>query len=113
MASKKDEWHSIAEKELRGRSLEDLTWKTLEGIDIKPLYTEEDVAGLDHLGSIPGQAPFTPRTTCNDVCRSALDDPPIRRVFDRRGIQCLLPPQPGGRSAGRFRGLRPRHPPRL
>src|SRR6056297_1444436 len=65
MASKKDEWRSIAEKELRGRSLEDLTWKTLEGIDIEPLYTEEDVAGLDHLGSIPGQAPFTrgPRAT--------------------------------------------------
>jgi len=65
MASKKDEWRSIAEQELRGRSLEDLTWKTLEGIDIEPLYTEEDVAGLDHLGSIPGQAPFTrgPRAT--------------------------------------------------
>ena len=65
MASKKDEWRSIAEKELRGRSLEDLTWKTLEGIDIEPLYTAEDVAGLDHLGSIPGQAPFTrgPRAT--------------------------------------------------
>jgi methylmalonyl-CoA mutase len=65
MASKKDEWRSIAEKELRGRPLEDLTWKTLEGIDIEPLYTEEDVAGLDHLGSIPGQAPFTrgPRAT--------------------------------------------------
>ncbi|WP_294623517.1 methylmalonyl-CoA mutase [uncultured Roseovarius sp.] len=65
MASKKDEWRSIAEKELRGRTLEELTWKTLEGIDIEPLYTEEDVAGLDHLGSIPGQAPFTrgPRAT--------------------------------------------------
>ena len=65
MASKKDEWRSIAEKELRGRTLEDLTWKTLEGIDIEPLYTEEDVAGLDHLGSVPGQAPFTrgPRAT--------------------------------------------------
>jgi methylmalonyl-CoA mutase len=65
MASKKDEWRSIAEKELRGRPLDDLTWKTLEGIDIQPLYTEEDVAGLDHLGSIPGQGPFTrgPRAT--------------------------------------------------
>ncbi|WP_306155034.1 methylmalonyl-CoA mutase [Roseovarius sp. MMSF_3281] len=65
MASKKDEWRSIAEKELKGRSLDDLTWKTLEGIDIEPLYTEEDVAGLDHLGSVPGQAPFTrgPRAT--------------------------------------------------
>ncbi|MRU14268.1 methylmalonyl-CoA mutase [Roseovarius sp. A21] len=65
MASKKDEWRSIAEKELRGRAVEELTWKTLEGIDIDPVYTEEDVEGLDHLGSIPGQAPFTrgPRAT--------------------------------------------------
>ncbi len=65
MASKKDAWRKIAEGELKGRPLEDLTWKTLEGIEIEPLYTEEDVAGLEHLGSVPGQAPFTrgPRAT--------------------------------------------------
>ncbi|MEO0370696.1 MAG: methylmalonyl-CoA mutase [Pseudomonadota bacterium] len=57
--SKSQIWSEIAEKELRGRALDDLTWNTLEGIDVKPLYTEEDTAGLDHMGSIPGQAPFT------------------------------------------------------
>tara|TARA_R110002110_G_scaffold77667_8_gene204025 strand:+ start:4411 stop:6534 length:2124 start_codon:yes stop_codon:yes gene_type:complete len=55
----KDKWRSIAEKELRGRAVDDLTWRTLEGIDVQPLYTADDVAGLDHLGSIPGEAPFT------------------------------------------------------
>src|SRR6056297_303496 len=59
MASKKDDWRNIAEGELRGRPLSDLTWKTLEGIEVEPLYTEEDVADLPHLGGIPGQAPFT------------------------------------------------------
>jgi methylmalonyl-CoA mutase len=59
MGSKKQAWQDIAENELRGRSLDDLTWNTLEGIDVQPLYTEEDVAGLDHLGTIPGKAPFT------------------------------------------------------
>ncbi|KRS12280.1 methylmalonyl-CoA mutase [Roseovarius atlanticus] len=59
MGSKTDDWRKIAEGELKGRPLEDLTWKTLEGIDVKPLYTEEDVEGMDHLGTIPGQAPFT------------------------------------------------------
>ena len=59
MASKKDDWREIAEKELKNRTLDDLTWKTLEGIDVSPVYTEEDVEGLDHLGSIPGAAPFT------------------------------------------------------
>ncbi|SEM54661.1 methylmalonyl-CoA mutase [Roseovarius tolerans] len=59
MASKKDDWRKIAEGELRGRPLSDLTWKTLEGIEVEPLYTHEDVADLPHLGSIPGEAPFT------------------------------------------------------
>jgi len=58
MASRKDDWRKLAESELRGRSLEALTWKTLEGIEIEPLHTAEDLEGLDHLGSIPGQAPF-------------------------------------------------------
>ncbi|MAP16118.1 MAG: methylmalonyl-CoA mutase [Oceanibulbus sp.] len=55
----KTRWQELATGELRGRSLDDLTWKTLEGIDVQPLYTAEDVDGLDHLGGIPGEAPFT------------------------------------------------------
>ncbi|MBO9431715.1 MULTISPECIES: methylmalonyl-CoA mutase [Sulfitobacter] len=55
----KARWQELATGELRGRSLDDLTWKTLEGIDVQPLYTAEDVDGLEHLGSIPGEAPFT------------------------------------------------------
>ncbi len=55
----KTRWRDLATGELRGRSLDDLTWKTLEGIDVQPLYTAEDVEGLNHLGSIPGEAPFT------------------------------------------------------
>ncbi|WP_238366991.1 methylmalonyl-CoA mutase [Mesobacterium pallidum] len=57
--TKRDTWSELAEKDLRGRPVEDLTWKTLEGIDIQPMYSEEDVAGLPHLGTLPGQAPFT------------------------------------------------------
>ncbi|MEO9629330.1 MAG: methylmalonyl-CoA mutase [Sulfitobacter sp.] len=55
----KTRWQELATGELRGRSLDDLTWKTLEGIDVQPLYTADDVNGLEHLGSIPGEAPFT------------------------------------------------------
>jgi methylmalonyl-CoA mutase len=53
------EWAELATKELRGRSLDDLTWETLEGIKVKPLYTAEDTADLPHLGSLPGFEPFT------------------------------------------------------
>ena len=57
--TKKDLWRKRAEAELRTRPVESLTWHTLEGIDVAPLYTEEDTAGLPHLGSLPGEAPFT------------------------------------------------------
>jgi methylmalonyl-CoA mutase len=33
-------------------------WHTPEGIDIKPLYSAGDLAGLDHLQTMPGIAPF-------------------------------------------------------
>jgi methylmalonyl-CoA mutase len=34
------------------------TWDTPEGIPHRALYTEADLAGLDHLGTYPGFAPF-------------------------------------------------------
>lgn len=58
MVSNKDAWRELAIKELRGRSIEDLTWNTIEGIKVKPLYTAEDLSGIAHLESVPGEAPF-------------------------------------------------------
>ncbi len=52
-------WAEIAAKELRNKPLEALTWDTLEGIPVQPLYTADDIADLPHLGGIPGQAPYT------------------------------------------------------
>ncbi|WP_404338313.1 methylmalonyl-CoA mutase [Sphingomonas sp. MMS12-HWE2-04] len=49
-----DAWEALAGKEVKGR---DLTWHTPEGIDVKPLYTKEDVEGIDP--GLPGFAPFT------------------------------------------------------
>jgi len=48
-----DQWAAAADKEVKGK---DLTWHTPEGIDVKPLYTAEDVA-VDP--GLPGFAPFT------------------------------------------------------
>ena len=55
----KADWASTAANELCGKPLQDLTRQTPEQIDIEPLYTAADLAGLDHLDSTPGQAPFT------------------------------------------------------
>jgi methylmalonyl-CoA mutase len=49
-----DDWKALADKEVKGK---DLIWHTPEGIAVKPLYTAEDVAGVDP--GLPGFAPFT------------------------------------------------------
>lgn len=58
------DWGALAEKELRG-SPESLVWHTPEGIDVKPLYTSDDMSGIGHLNSLPGFEPFVrgPRAT--------------------------------------------------
>ncbi|MQW59548.1 methylmalonyl-CoA mutase [Sinorhizobium meliloti] len=58
------DWEALAEKELRG-SPEGLVWHTPEGIDVKPLYTSDDMSGIGHLNSLPGFEPFVrgPRAT--------------------------------------------------
>jgi methylmalonyl-CoA mutase len=48
-----ENWQTAAAKEVKGK---DLTWRTPEGIDVKPLYTAEDVKADPGL---PGFAPFT------------------------------------------------------
>jgi methylmalonyl-CoA mutase len=51
-------WAEAAARELKGRSLDSLTWTTPEGIAIKPLYTAADLEGLA-LADVPGMQPFT------------------------------------------------------
>ena len=36
-------WQKLAEKELRGRPIEELDWQTLEGIEVIPVYSEVDL----------------------------------------------------------------------
>ncbi len=53
-----DDWRALAEKELRGGSVDDLTWTTPEGIDVAPLYTAADLEDIEAVGSLPGFEPF-------------------------------------------------------
>ena len=50
----KADWEAAAEREVKGK---DLAWPTPEGIEVRPLYTAEDVAGIDP--GLPGFAPYT------------------------------------------------------
>ena len=42
------QWEKAAAKSAPGGRLEDLNWRTPDGITVKPLYTAEDVQGLAH-----------------------------------------------------------------
>ncbi|MBC7675327.1 MAG: methylmalonyl-CoA mutase, partial [Rhodoferax sp.] len=59
MTNEQNDWAARAKAELKGRDPDSLIWQTLEGISVKPLYTNADLAGLDHLGGMPGAAPYT------------------------------------------------------
>ncbi len=59
MASNLEQWREMATKQMKGKSPDTLTWKSPEGIDVKCLYTAEDIDGMDTVGSLPGMAPYT------------------------------------------------------
>ncbi len=55
-------WQSLADKESGGK---ELGWDTPEGIAVKPLYTADDLAGLETMDTMPGISPYLrgPRAT--------------------------------------------------
>lgn len=55
----RDDWRALAEKELKGRSPDELIWDTPEGIAVKPLYTADDLQGIPSVNNLPGFAPYT------------------------------------------------------
>src|SRR3954467_6840494 len=52
-----DDWRIRFEEEA-GKSLEEMVCKTLEQIDLHPLYTAEDLKDCEHLDTLPGLPPF-------------------------------------------------------
>ena len=63
--SNKKDWEKKVAEELDGEPIDSLIWKTLEGIDVKPLYTADDLEEINHLDSFPGLPPYLrgPRAT--------------------------------------------------
>jgi methylmalonyl-CoA mutase len=57
-------WRTLAEREIKADP-DTLTWHTPEGIDVKPVYTADDLGGLPGIDSLPGEKPFLrgPRAT--------------------------------------------------
>jgi len=65
MSKLKEKWITTAKSELKTDEIESLDWHTLEGIDVKPVYSSEDLLELEHLDTMPGIEPFLrgPRAT--------------------------------------------------
>ncbi|WP_116364018.1 methylmalonyl-CoA mutase [Parahaliea mediterranea] len=57
-AATPEAWRELASKQMRGKSLDDLTWQTPEDIPVKPLYTAADIEGLDFTDTMPGLSPY-------------------------------------------------------
>ena len=55
-----DDWRELVSKELKGADADSLTWATPEGIDVKALYTADDLALVpaEQRDGLPGFAPF-------------------------------------------------------
>ena len=53
-----DTWAKAAAKSAPGGDVTKLSWTTPEGLTVKPLYTQADVADLPYADTLPGFAPF-------------------------------------------------------
>ncbi|MEI2776833.1 MAG: methylmalonyl-CoA mutase [Tetrasphaera sp.] len=58
LAATGDEGASVAEATERASAAPRESWTTPEAIEVAPLYTEQDLAGLDFLDTVPGAPPF-------------------------------------------------------
>lgn len=53
-----EDWRKLAQAESKGKTVDDLSWKSPEGITVKPLYTKIDLENLAHTDTMPGFSPF-------------------------------------------------------
>ncbi len=58
MSVETKQWEEAATKQLKGKTVESLNWKTPEQIEVKALYTAEDLEGLETKNTMPGLAPY-------------------------------------------------------
>ena len=52
-----EDWKNKFQEET-GSNVEDAVWETMEKINVKPLYTEDDIKDLEHLDYMSGIPPF-------------------------------------------------------
>ena len=52
-------WMDLVQEDLKGADFDKkLVWRSYEGFSVQPMYFREDMEKLEHLGSMPGFAPY-------------------------------------------------------
>ena len=63
-----EQWEAAITADLKGADYQKkLVWRTDEGFSLRPYYRAEDLQGVAHLGSNPGEFPYV-RGTKNSNC---------------------------------------------
>lgn len=64
-----ENWEKLVSKETKGKSSQELAWKSPEDISVKPLYTRKDISDSSLIDGLPGIAPYLrgPRATMYSV----------------------------------------------
>lgn len=62
-----EDWKGKITVDLKGANFDKkLVWRTNEGFNVQPFYRREDLKGLAHMGTLPGQFPFVRGTRDNN-----------------------------------------------
>src|ERR1035438_5031463 len=68
------DWRKAVEAELKGAPFDKKMFaSTYEGITLQPIYRRSDGAGLPHINSFPGFAPFVRGATASGIVRKPWD----------------------------------------
>lgn len=65
-------------------------WLTPELIPVKPVYTAEDLKGMEHLDYVAGIPPYLRGPYSMMYPMRPWDNPSVCRILYRRGIKCIL-----------------------
>ncbi len=53
-----EDWKKLVQIETKGKTVDDLSWNSPEGIKVKPLYTQSDLDQSNYSETMPGFAPY-------------------------------------------------------
>jgi methylmalonyl-CoA mutase len=88
-----EKWMEKITADLKGADFKKkLVWKTRDGLEVMPFYRQEDIAGLHHKGSLPGDYPYVRGTRIADNAWLVRQDITVKdyREANLKAIEILM-----------------------